>query len=76
MKDELFDYLVATDTLDEFLGLELPKDIKEEINNLVVDYKNEIISDDEVQDVLMGIELKSKINYELLYKYFKEQLLN
>lgn len=76
MKDELFDYLVATDTLDEFLGLELPKDVKEEINSLVVDYKNEIISDDEVQDVLMGIELKSKINYELLYKYFKEQLLN
>ena len=76
MKDELFDYLVATDTLDEFLGLELPKEIKEEIYNLVVDYKNEIISDDEVQDVLMGIELKSKINYELLYKYFKEQLLN
>lgn len=76
MKDELFDYLVATDTLDEFLGLELPKEIKEEIYNLVVDYKNEKISDDEVQDVLMGIELKSKINYELLYKYFKEQLLN
>ena len=76
MKDELFDYLVATDTLDEFLGLELTKEIKEEIYNLVVDYKNEKISDDEVQDVLMGIELKSKINYELLYKYFKEQLLN
>ena len=76
MKDELFDYLVATDTLDEFLGLELPNEIKEKIDQLVIDYKKEIITDDEIQDVLMGIELKSKFNYELLYKYFKEQLLN
>ena len=33
-----------------------------------------MINDDEIQDVLMAIEKEYKINYELLYKYFKEQL--
>lgn len=74
MNDELFNYLVATDNLDEFLGYELPQEIKVKINDLATDYKNEIINDDEIQDVLMAIEKEYKINYELLYKYFKEQL--
>jgi len=74
MNDELFNYLVATDNLDEFLGYELPQEIKVKINDLATDYKNEMINDDEIQDVLMAIEKEYKINYELLYKYFKEQL--
>ena len=74
MNDELFNYLVATDNLDEFLGYELPQEIKVKINDLATDYKNEIINDDEIQDVLMAIKKEYKINYELLYKYFKEQL--
>ena len=74
MNDELFNYLVATDNLDEFLGYELPQEIKVKINDLATDYKNEMINDDEIQDVLMAIEKEYKINYELLYKCFKEQL--
>ena len=74
MNDELFNYLVATDNLDEFLGYELPQEIKVKINDLATDYKNEMINDDEIQDVLMAIEKEYKINYELLFKYFKEQL--
>ena len=74
MKDDLFNFLVATDQVDEFLGYKLPQEIKEELNKLAEDYNNDVITDDEVQDVLMGIELKNRINYEVLYKYFKEQL--
>jgi len=72
--DEFFNFLVATDQVDEFLGYKLPQEIKEELNKLAEDYNNDLITDDEVQDVLMGIELKNQINYEVLYKYFKEQL--
>lgn len=35
---------------------ELPNDIKKELNSLAKDYKSESINDDEIQDVLMGIE--------------------
>lgn len=72
--DKLFDYLVATDSLDEFLGLDLPDSIKQEIDKLVKDYKRNIINEDEIQDVLMGMEIQYKINYELLFNYFKKQL--
>lgn len=74
MKDDLFNFLVATDQVDEFLGYKLPQEIKEELNKLAEDYNNNLINDDEVQDVLMGIELSKQINYEVLFKYFKEQL--
>ena len=72
--DELFNFLIATDQVDEFLGYRLPQEIKEELNKLAEDYNNNLINDDEVQDVLMGIELSKQVNYEVLYKYFKEQL--
>jgi len=72
--DEFFNFLVATDQVDEFLGYKLPQEIKEELNKLAEDYNNNLINDDEVQDVLMGIELSKQINYEVLFKYFKEQL--
>ena len=62
MKDDLFNFLVATDQVDEFLGYKLPQEIKEELNKLAEDYNNDLITDDEVQDVLMGIELKNQIN--------------
>lgn len=74
MNDDLFNYLVATDELDDFLGYELPNEVKTRIDKVVIDYKNELINDNEIQDILMAIELEYKINYELLYKYFKEQL--
>lgn len=72
--DEFFNFLVATDQVDEFLGYKLPQEIKEKLNKLAEDYNNNLINDDEVQDVLMGIELSKQVNYEVLYKYFKEQL--
>lgn len=72
--DDLFNYLVATDNLDSFLGYEIPQKIKEEIIELAEDYKKELINADELQDVLMGLEIKYKINYEILFSFFKEQL--
>ena len=72
--DDFFYFLVATDQVDDFLGYKLPQDIKDELNKLAEDYTNDLINDDEVQDVLMGIELSKQIDYEVLYKYFKEQL--
>jgi hypothetical protein len=76
MDDKLFEFLVVTDQLDEFLGYELPQEIKNKINDLVIDYSNDLISDDKVTDELIGIGKSYSINYELLYKYFKEQLEN
>ena len=73
-QDKLFDYLVATDQLDEFLGYELPQEIKNDLEELAKSYKNDEITDDEIQDVIMGIELKSNISYEILFNYFKEQI--
>ena len=52
----------------------LPLDVEFEIKDLAEDYNKKIINDDEIQDVLMGLELKSGIGYEILYDYFKEQL--
>ena len=65
-QDKLFDYLVATDQLDEFLGYEIPQKIKNDLEELAKSYKNDEITDDEIQDVIMGIEL--------LFNYFKEQI--
>ncbi len=73
-QDKLFDYLVATNQLDEFLGYELPQEVKKELEELTKSYKNDEITDDEIQDVIMGIELKSNISYEILFNYFKEQI--
>ena len=60
------------------IDIDLPgyekEDIKIELNKLAQDYKEEKINADEIQDVLMGIELSKQIDYEVLYKYFKEQL--
>ena len=73
-QDKLFDYLVATNQLDEFLGYELPQEVKKELEELAKSYKNDEITDDEIQDVIMGTELKSNISYEILFNYFKEQI--
>lgn len=72
--NEFYYFLIATDQIDNFLGFKLPNEIKQQLNDLAVDYENNLITDDEVQDVLMGIELKYQINYEVIFKYFKEQL--
>lgn len=72
--DKLFDYLVATDKLDEFLGYEIPQHIKNKIDELVINYNNGNISNEEVCDILGKISLNYKINYDLLINYFNEQL--
>lgn len=72
--DDLFNYLVATDNLDDFLGYEIPTKIKEEVIEIVEDYKKDLINNDELQDILMGLEKKYNINYEILINFFKEQL--
>ena len=74
MNNDFFNFLVGTGQVDEFLGYKLPEDIKIELNKLAQDYKEENINADEIKDVLMGIELSKQIDYEVLYKYFKEQL--
>lgn len=72
--NEFYSFLIATDQIDNFLGFKLPNEIKQQLNDLAVDYENNLITDDEVQDVLTRIELKYQINYEVIFKYFKEQL--
>lgn len=72
--DNLFNYLVATDNLDDFLGYKIPQKIKEEIIEIADDYKKDLINDDELQNILMGLEMKYNINYEILVNFLKEQL--
>lgn len=72
--DKLFDYLVATDKIDEFLGYEIPQHIKNKINELVINYNNDFIGNEKVYDILRKISLNYKINYDLLINYFNEQL--
>ena len=76
MDDDLFNYLVATDQLDEFLCYELPNSIKLEIKKLATDYINGLADDNDVQYALMEIGKSSSINYDLLYKYFNKKLDN
>ncbi len=73
-KDKLFDYLVATNQLDDFLGYEIPQEIKNYLEELAISFKKDELTDEEIQDIIMKIELKSNINYEMLFNYFKEQL--
>lgn len=44
--------------------------IEKQITKLAEEYNQGIIKQDEVQDVLMGIELSKGIDYEELYKAF------
>jgi hypothetical protein len=74
--NDLFNFLIATDQLDEFLGDELPQEIKKQISNLAKDYKKGLINDDKIQVFLMKLEKSYDINYEMLYDYFKGQLDN
>lgn len=73
-KDKLFDYLVATNQLDDFLGYEILQEIKNYLEELAISFKKDELTDEEIQDIIMKIELKSNINYEMLFNYFKEQL--
>ena len=51
-------------------------DIQKEIVKLAEEYRQGIITRDEIQDVLMGIELSQKIDYEELYKIFINETKN
>ena len=38
-KDKLFDYLIATNHLDDFLGYEIPQEIKNYLEELAISFK-------------------------------------
>lgn len=44
------------------------------IGKLAVDYKDEELTLDEIQDVLMGYEYHYKVNYELIYEEFEKRI--
>ena len=73
-QDKLFDYLVATNHLDDFLGYEIPQEIKNYLEELAISFKKDELTGEEIQDIIMKIESKSNISYEMLINYFKEQL--
>ena len=49
-------------------------EIKKQIEKIAGEYNQGIITHDEVQDVLMGIELSQGIDYEELYKAFTKRI--
>ncbi len=46
------------------------------IDELVKDYQNQIVNEDELQDVWMKIGLKSKINYDYYLNILKNNWAN
>lgn len=53
----------------------LDKQIKDEIKSLADDFNNDIITEGDVEDVLMAFELSHKLDYEELYKFFKSKAI-
>ena len=52
----------------------LDQQIKKKIEGISNEFDRELITEDEVQDVLMGLELSYKLDYELLYKFFRNNI--
>lgn len=52
----------------------LDQQIKMEIEGISKEFNRDLITEDEVQDVLMGLELSYKLDYELLYKFFRNNI--
>lgn len=52
----------------------LDKQIKKKIEGISKEFDGDLITEDEVQDVLMGLELSYKLDYELLYKFFRNNI--
>lgn len=52
----------------------LDQQIKMEIEGISKEFNRDLITEDEVQDVLMGLELSYKLDYELLYEFFKNNI--
>ena len=48
--------------------------IEKQIINLAEEYDKGLITNSEIQDVLMGIELSQGIDYEELYKTFTKRI--
>jgi hypothetical protein len=47
--------------------------LKDLISKLAVDYRDEEMTLDEIQDVLMGYEYYYKVDYEVIYKQFNKE---
>ncbi len=67
-------YLVVTDQIDEFLGNDLSSEIKELLLEIVKEYKNNNISEDEVINYLNQVHKKYKVSNKLLLDYFNNNL--
>ena len=52
----------------------IDKQIKKKIDGISKEFDRGLITEDEVQDVLMGLELSYKLDYELLYKFFRNNI--
>lgn len=52
----------------------LDQRIKNEIEAISNEFNSNLITEDEVQDVLMGLELSYKLDYELLYEFFRNNI--
>ena len=52
----------------------LDQQIKKKIEDISKEFDRGLITEDEVQDVLMGLELSYKLDYELLYKFFRNNI--
>lgn len=52
----------------------LDQQIKKKIEGISKEFDRGLITEDEVQDVLMGLELSYKLDYELLYKFFRNNI--
>ena len=74
MYNDFFDYLVSTDSLDEFLGYEISDNIKREIMLLANDYNKGLKREEEIISILNEISLNNGISYEYLNNYFKEYI--
>lgn len=74
MYNDFFDYLVSTDSLDEFLGYEINDNIKREIMLQANDYNKGLKREEEIISILNEISLNNGISYEYLNNYFKEYI--
>ena len=52
----------------------LDQQIKKKIEGISNEFDRELITEDEVQDVLMGLELSYKLDYESLYKFYRNNI--
>jgi hypothetical protein len=71
MRDDYFNFLVATDTLDDFLGKE---DMDTILNELANNYINNLLTKKETQNKLKYLATRFDVDYNELKKVFNEMI--